>query len=734
MPDESQPSLGELLDHGRQFLSQVEAVAAKATRERDELHAAQRQWATDRQALVEEQQRLRELQEAVNETLASLQTDFDRAEQERDRLARQHEQSQQEYRARLAEREAALANERTRAQQLGQELEAARHGQQDAIAERQSAVEDRDRIQAAHESLQADHRKALDAAGQAAGERDQLRRLHEESQRELTGVRERQTAAIEDVKRLQGQVHDSARLIEQQEVERRELAAGHQSELATMREQLGVVTKRRDDLQAEQAQWGLERDHLQKKLAAAESRQVELQQEWQRSQALMADEKAALETQLAEALAHVGDARTRLEKLAEVERVLREEHEKLGTRHTELTDQSSKLAADWATRRQALSAEIQAQNQEMEQARSEMARARDRERQLLAHLEEVRSQSTSLGPEQGHTLNSLLNTIIGFSSVLHDDPSNAVTAEERREYLKHINDSAERLADAVRRLTARTPRPSAGRPEPAVAAGKGWKAPGILVADQDPQVRERIEPFLGRAGYEVVYVKNANELMQKAPSLQPLAILMDAQLPPDGAARLVRELRRDPRTRDIPLVLTSATEMRQPGATIGDVEFLSKPIDRQQLVQLMVKFDLLADGKRARKMPSNVLVVDDDRQTVSLVKAILKPFSIKVLTAENGKTAIEQALRNKPDLMLLDLVMPGLDGFEVVAALRREKETSQLPILVHTAKTLSKEDRARLEGKVQCIIEKAELRQERLLELILKRGERRNRQTERPAA
>ena len=734
MPDESQP-LADLLDHGRQFLSQVEAVAAKAARERDELHAAQRQWVTERQALLEEQQRIRELQEAVNETLASLQTDYDRVEQERDRLARLHDQSQQEYRTRLAEKEAALAAERARAQQLGPELEAARHGHQAAVAELKSSVEHRDRLQAAQESLQAEHRKVLDAVGQAAGEREQVQRLLDESQRELAGARERLNAAIDDVKRLQGQLHESAGLIERKEVERRDLVAGHQSALSAMGAQLAAMSNQRDELQSQQGQWRAERDQLLQKLAAAETRQAEMQQEWQRSRAEMADEKAALETQLAEALSQTSDARARLEKLADTEKALREEHLKLGVRHAELTEQSSKLAGDWATRRQALSAEIHAQNQEMEQARAEIARLRDRERQMLAQLEEARSQQpTALGPDQGHTLNSLLNTIIGFSTVLLDDPSNVVTAEERREYLKHINDSAERLADVLRRLSARTTGPVAGRPEPAQPAGKGWKAPGILVADQDPQIRERLEPFLSRAGYDVVYVKNATELMQKAPSLQPLAILLDAQLPPDGASRLVRELRRDPRTREIPLVLMSAAETGKPGGTIGDIEFLSKPIDRQQLVQLMVKFDLMADGKRARKMPSSVLVVDDDRQTVSLVKAMLKPFSIKVLTAENGKAAIEQALRNKPDLVLLDLVMPGLDGFEVVAALRREKETSQLPILVHTAKPLTKEDRSRLEGKVQCIIEKADLRQERLLELILKRGERRNRQAERPAA
>ena len=734
MPDESQP-LGELLDHGRQFLSQVEALAQKAARERDELHAAQRQWATERQSLIEEQQRIRELQEAVNETLAGLQTEYDRVEQERDRLARLHDQSQQEYRARLAEKETAVASERARTQQLGQELEAARQGQQASVAELKSMVEYRDRVQSAHESLQGEHRKLLDAAGHAATEHDQLKRLHDDSQRELNAGRERLSSAIEDVKRLEAQLHESAQLVEQKEAERRDLVAGHQAELAAVREQVATVSRQRDELQSQQGQWRSEREQLAQKLTAAESRQAEIQQEWQRSRAEMAEEKASLENQLADALAQTGEARTRLEKLAENEKVLREEHLKLGVRHAELTEQSSKLQTDWATRRQALSSEIHAQNQEMEQARAEIARARDRERQLLAQMEEARAQQpAALGAEQAHTLNSLLNTIIGFSTVLVDDGANAVTAEERREYLKHINDSAERLSDVLRRLSARTASAAPGRPEVVQPAGKGWKAPGILVADPDPQVRERIEPFLSRAGYDVVYVKNASELMQKAPSLQPLAILLDAQLPPDGASRLVRELRRDPRTREIPLVLTSAAEARQPGGNIGDVEFLAKPIDRQQLVQLMVKFDLMADGKRARKMPSSVLVVDDDRQTVSLVKAILKPFSIKVLTAENGKTAIEQALRNKPDLVLLDLVMPGVDGFEVVSALRREKETSQLPILVHTAKPLTKEERARLEGKVQCIIEKADLRQERLLELILKRGERRNRQAQRPAA
>src|SRR5437870_11363384 len=160
-------------------------------------------------------------------------------------------------------------------------------------------------------------------------------------------------------------------------------------------------------------------------------------------------------------------------------------------------------------------------------------------------------------------------------------------------------------------------------------------------------------------------------------------MLIDAQLPLSGAPALIKELRKDPRTRDIPIVVLATPD--GPPVSLPDCEVLTKPIDRQQLVQLMVRFDLMADGKRAKKMPANVLVIDDDLQAVSLVKAILKPFNVRVNAVDNARAGIEQALRNKPDLVILDLVMPGADGFEVVAALRRDKEMSRVPILVHTA-------------------------------------------------
>src|SRR5256714_14048449 len=104
------------------------------------------------------------------------------------------------------------------------------------------------------------------------------------------------------------------------------------------------------------------------------------------------------------------------------------------------------------------------------------------------------------------------------------------------------------------------------------------------------------------------------------------------------------------------------------------------PSARQQLSQRRVRFDLRADGNRARKMPANVLVIDDDPQAIGLVKAILKPFNVRVTAVDSARAGIELALRNKPDLVILDLVMPGADGFDVVPALRRRRALSRLPI------------------------------------------------------
>jgi len=554
-------ALGEAVSQGREFLARVESVAGAVSAELAAHEQASRQWVGERQALKDEDRRLRDQLESVNATLAELRQAIHRVEEERDQIAR---------------------------------------------------------------------------------DRDQARQGREAAERELTTTT---------------------------------------AEVARLREQLGMVTKDRDALQADQIQWGLDREQFL-------TSEVRLKERVSTLDADLANERA--------------------------------EHQALQTRHAELTEQSNKLAADWVARRQALAAEIAAQNEEMEQVRKTIVENQERERRPV--LSQTSSQPVVTTGEQNHQINSRLNALVGFSSVLLDERSHPLTLEERREYVRYLHDSAVKLGEALRSIIgSRAANVESNSP----AVEHDRRPPDILVADNDAESRQRIEPFLKRAGYEVVYVDNGPRALEKASHLQPLAILIDGQLPPSGAPALVRELRKDPRTRDIPLVLLNGPNA--PPLAIAESEVLIKPIDRQQLVQLMVRYDLMADSKRARKMPASVLVIDDDPQAIGLVKAILKPFNVRVSAVDSARAGIEQALRNKPDLVVLDLVMPGVDGFEVVAALRRDKELSRVPILVHTAKTLSAEDRQRLDGKVESIVEKAEFQPERFLELLLKRGERRKR-------
>ena len=489
---------------------------------------------------------------------------------------------------------------------------------------------------------------------QAGGERERLAKMREEDSRNFKAKLAEAEAAVAEQANRVGRI---------------------ETELAT-------VTQDRDALQADQLQWGVERERLLGELNQAKAKLVEIKNQMGAER----DELAALRS-----------------------------------RHAELTEQSSKLAADWASRRQALAAEIAAQNAEMDQVRRALQESQERESQQGSGS--GAPGATGVGVEHSHEINSRLNALVGFSSLLLDERNHAYSPEERREFLKYVNESAVRLADAIRPMTGnRTVRAESGEP----IVDRERRAPDILVADADVAAHARIEPFLKRAGYEVVYVDSGNKVLEKAATVQPIAILIDSQLPPNGAVGLVKELRKDPRAREIPVVIMAASGSTPPPA-LADCDFLAKPVDRQQLVQLMVRYDLVADNKRARKMPANVLVIDDDPQAVGLVKAILKPFNVRLTAVDNAKGGIEHALRNKPDLVILDLVLPDAEGFDVVEAIRRDKDLSRVPILVHTAKPLTAEDRRRLEGKVESIMGKAEFQPERFLELLIKRGERRKR-------
>ena len=654
----------------------------------DGLQTAQLQWAIDREGLIKDR-------DAAVGKLAQLEQDWQKARleltQDKAKLGDLNSQLQQQLKAIQAEIEP---------------LRAAREKWQ---TERQRLVADIARLEQAAQSADSEFKAdrkllmgQLEEARKKAADLDkaeaEFQRLSDERAALLTKVRAlekdwqaREASIAEEKAGLKKQVSDAlAKLAAtQQDYEKlkglhADLAGetGRKAEQWTAREQRLTSEKNQLKVDLERVQSQLS-DMMEKANDLQTQRMNEareLEQAWQR-------EKTALKAQLDEARKAAGSG-----------------------------PPTTQVLAKYEAEKRAMQAQIDALRGEL----ATSGRSKDAAPALAQAKRDFEAKFRVIY-DQSHDLNSPLNAIIGFSEILLDEKTNKTTPEERREFVAHINESGKRLSEHIRELIEFA-KQEAGIQERPVAivppVGAASKPPVILVADNDPAVRERIEPFLSHAGYEVVIAASAQEALRKAVQLRPLAVLIDTQLPPNGGSGLVYDLRRESKTKDIPIVLTSKVNKESLPADLGQADFLTKPIDRQQLLQMMVKFDLLADGKRGKKTPSSILIVDDDPQNIRLVKAMLKPFNMEIMVAEGGKQGLEMALKKKPDLIILDLMMPDVDGFEVVSKLRDDPTGAQIPILIYTAKNVTSEDRERLQGNIQTIIQKGDFGKDRFLEMI----------------
>lgn len=501
-------------------------------------------------------------------------------------------------------------------------------------------------------------------------------------------------------------------------------------------DQLAALTQARDEL-----------SHARSELTQGRAQQGQLQQELVASRKAVQGWAAERENLAADAerLRKAHDA-LRADNQALEARIkaqeaqlttLHEEREQLSALYTNVTNQTKRLAADWGVRRDGLTADKQRLAAELEEARTTLTLSQERDRQWKAQVwklqDEVKTLRSGAGrvtltPEQSHHVYSQLNAIVGFAEVLLDEAGNRASGVERQEFLEHIKASGVQLVGYMNRLTVA---PGDAGPVGESAGDRVLATPqgatAVLVAAADPTVRERLEALLSRAGYRVEFAADAAEGLKRAVELQPLAIVIDTDLPPKGAQKLVDDLSGEPRARDIPVVLTAKNDEEQLGVSMGQVDFLKKPLNRQQVLQVMAKYNLLADRRRAQKMPTSVLVIDDDPRNTRLVQAMLKPFSIDVLSTNDGAAGIKLARTRKPDLIILDLMMPEVDGFEVVSAIRADAATAEIPILIYTAKNITLADRQRLQSSIQAIIRKGDLSKEQFLDLIYRRGERRRR-------
>jgi signal transduction histidine kinase/CheY-like chemotaxis protein len=240
------------------------------------------------------------------------------------------------------------------------------------------------------------------------------------------------------------------------------------------------------------------------------------------------------------------------------------------------------------------------------------------------------------------------------------------------------------------------------------ARGPGRPAAGakveplVLVVEDDVRAGDLLGHFLEEAGYRVAHAATGAQAIALAKSLKPNAITLDILLPGEDGLAILGQLKAGAATKDIPVVVVSITDHRELGFSLGAIEWLVKPVQRAGFVDAVRR----AVGPVSAGRAPTVLVVDDERATVELLTDTLTTHGFRALGAYDGREGIAAAVAHRPDAIVLDLIMPGLTGFDVVRELRDHPAARNIPILVFTAMQLSDADRARLKGGVAAIVAK----------------------------
>jgi signal transduction histidine kinase/DNA-binding response OmpR family regulator len=246
---------------------------------------------------------------------------------------------------------------------------------------------------------------------------------------------------------------------------------------------------------------------------------------------------------------------------------------------------------------------------------------------------------------------------------------------------------------------------------PAPVISETGDEPIVLVIDDDPQALELLGRTLEGAGVRVVKASEGQEALKLARTLHPAAITLDVVMPGMDGWEVLGELKAAPETRDIPVIIVTMTNDRNLGYTLGATDFLTKPVRRDQLVELLDRYATGSDRRHA-------LVVDDKADNRDVLRRALEKEGWRVSEAENGRLALDQVETEPPSLILLDLLMPVMDGFEFVHEMRERLELNDIPIVVVTAKDITDEDRQRLQGGVVGLIERVGLDQDSLVETL----------------
>jgi PAS domain S-box-containing protein len=252
-------------------------------------------------------------------------------------------------------------------------------------------------------------------------------------------------------------------------------------------------------------------------------------------------------------------------------------------------------------------------------------------------------------------------------------------------------------------FTVRLPADGPVEPAAEIAVPATAAAATVLVIDDEATARELVARSLEREGLRVVAAASGAAGLEAARTLRPDVITLDVMMPGMDGWTVLAALKGDPALAAIPVVMLSVADEQRLGFALGAAEYLTKPIERERLAAVLRRYS-------ARPRPAgaahHVLVVEDDGDVRRVLRRTLESEGWAVGEAENGRVALERMAQRVPDLILLDLMMPEMNGFEFLEALRERAAWRDVPVVVITAKELSDEERRRLNGDVERVVTK----------------------------
>ena len=241
-----------------------------------------------------------------------------------------------------------------------------------------------------------------------------------------------------------------------------------------------------------------------------------------------------------------------------------------------------------------------------------------------------------------------------------------------------------------------------GRTEPAQKV--------VLCVDDDEGVITLFRRYLSKRGYRVVGFSDSMAVVEKAQQLKPFAITLDVMMPEKDGWQIIQELKANPATHNIPVIICTIVADKDQGISLGASDYLVKPILEDDLIAALERLD------RQSRDHNKVLIVDDHAEDRKLLRRMIESQEgYEVLEATGGREAIALVRKRRPNLIILDLMMPDVDGFAVLESIKADKTTRSIPVIVVTAKTLSRKERDTLNQRVEALLEKGIFEQQELL-------------------